>query len=89
MAFEVMVGGCRGDGGGGRWEIGCRHEVGRPMSNQALRPQKLNMAGNQLSTWALYGETAGNQMSTQAMRLPNVENGGKANDQSSIETTKV
>ena len=28
-------------------------------------------------------------MSTRAMRFPNVENGGKANVQSSIETTKV
>ncbi len=47
------------------------------------------MAGNQLSTWALQGDTAGNKMSTWAMRFINVENGGKANVQSSIETTKV
>jgi hypothetical protein len=47
------------------------------------------MAGNQLSVRALQGDMAGNQMSTWAMRFINVENGGKANVQSSIETTKV
>ena len=38
---------------------------------------------------ALQGDMAGNQMSTGAMRFVNVENGGNANVQSSIETTKV
>ena len=49
----------------------------------------MSMAGNRLSMWALQGIMAGNQMSTREMRFINVENGGKANVQSSIETTKV
>ena len=35
------------------------------------------------------GRIVGNRMSTWAIRFQNVENGGKANVQSSIETTKV
>ena len=35
------------------------------------------------------GRVVGNRMSTWAMRFQNVEYGGKANVQSSIETTKV
>ena len=47
------------------------------------------MAGNWLSMRALQGDMAGNQMSTQEMRCQNMGNGGNANVQSSIETTKV
>ena len=47
------------------------------------------MAGNQLSTWALQGEMAGNRLSTWAMRFINVEKGGNANVQLSIETRKL
>ena len=47
------------------------------------------MEGNRLSMWALQGDTAGNQMSTQAMRCPNKGNSGNANVQSTIETRKL
>ena len=91
-----------GCGGGGRivgnrmstWAIRFQNveNGGKANVQSSIETTKVEycvMAGNQLSTWALQGEMVGNQMSTREMRFINVENGGKANVQSSIETTKV